>query len=133
MPDNLSDKQLKLGYWWVLHRAVLHRVAVVVIAAIALSFCGYALWQFTDWLTSRQAEEEALRQLVRIPPSEFRKSPPKGGGGLSFTADSKITRNCANVGCDLEATNRCAKCKSVYYCGRKCQVEHYANHRYECK
>ncbi len=76
MSDNLTDKQLKLGYWWILHRATFHRLAVVIIGVIALSFCGYALWQLTDWLTSRQAEEDALRQLVsqNINVDDYRRS-----------------------------------------------------------
>ncbi len=64
MPDNLTDKQLKWGYWWVLHRAAVHRLVVVFLVITSLVLCGYALWQLTDWLTNRKAEEEALRQLV---------------------------------------------------------------------
>lgn len=64
MPDNLTDKQLKWGYWWVLHRAALHRLVVAFLIITSLTLCGYALWQVTDWLTNRKAEEEALKQLV---------------------------------------------------------------------
>lgn len=64
MLDNITDRQLKWGYWWVLHRAMLHRLTVIVLSLVSFVFCGYALWQVTDWLANRQAEEEALRQLV---------------------------------------------------------------------
>ncbi|MBI5466141.1 MAG: hypothetical protein HY974_02550 [Candidatus Kerfeldbacteria bacterium] len=63
MPD-FSDKELKYGYWYFLHRGAIRRgfivAAVLVIALIWL----YASWQFVDWLSSRQAEEESMRLLV---------------------------------------------------------------------
>ena len=64
MSDELSDRQLKWGYWWVRHRAAVRRAVEVVLSLIALVLCGYALWQVTDWLANRQAEEEALAQIV---------------------------------------------------------------------
>ncbi|KKS93210.1 MAG: hypothetical protein UV69_C0011G0012 [Parcubacteria group bacterium GW2011_GWE2_43_12] len=76
MLDNISDKQLKWGYWWVLHRAAMHRLVVVILSLFAFVFCGYALWQITDWLANRQAEEEAMRQLVNqnINTEEYRRT-----------------------------------------------------------
>lgn len=39
---------------------------------------------------------------------------------------------CAN--CSLEATKRCSRCKSVWYCSKECQVKHYKEtHKYICK
>ena len=39
---------------------------------------------------------------------------------------------CAN--CLKTATQRCSRCKAVWYCGRECQVEHYKKeHKLHCK
>lgn len=62
--NQLSDKELKWGYWWVLHRNFVRRFVEVFLGIISLLLCGYALWQVTDWLANRQAEEEVLRRLV---------------------------------------------------------------------
>lgn len=62
--DNLTDKQLKWGYWWVLHRSAVKRTIIIFLSVICLGLVVYVSWQLVDWLTSRQAEEEALRQLV---------------------------------------------------------------------
>ncbi|MDP3986078.1 MAG: hypothetical protein U1C53_01515 [Candidatus Veblenbacteria bacterium] len=64
MPDGISDKQLKWGYWWVLHRELVRHIVEVGLGIVALALCGYALWQVTDWLANRRAEEDALRQIV---------------------------------------------------------------------
>src|SRR3989338_148137 len=64
MSDELSDRQLKWGYWWVRHRGAVRRAGGGGFSLIALVLCGYALWQVTDWLANRQAEEEALAQIV---------------------------------------------------------------------
>jgi len=67
MSDNLhelSDKELKWGYWWVLHRVAIRHAVEVVLGLVALILCGFSLWQLTDWLTNRRAEEEAITQIV---------------------------------------------------------------------
>lgn len=33
----------------------------------------------------------------------------------------------------LQATKRCARCVSVYYCGQTCQAAHWKRHKIECK
>lgn len=45
----------------------------------------------------------------------------------------KDMHKCANAGCDNQATQRCAKCKLVYYCSKNCQEEHWAIHKSLCK
>lgn len=79
MPTNfneLSDKQLKWGYWWVLHRNGVRHLVEAFFGLLALLLCGYALWQVTDWLANRQAEEEAFRQMVnsRINTESYRQT-----------------------------------------------------------
>jgi hypothetical protein len=47
-----------------------------------------------------------------------------------------IERNCAACGVwDRTGKNhlRCAGCKLVYYCGKECQVAHWAAHKVDCK
>lgn len=61
----LSDKDLSRGYWFVTHRAFLIRILEVVIGIVAFVTLLYSAWQTVDWLTSRKAEEEALRTLVQ--------------------------------------------------------------------
>jgi len=34
--------------------------------------------------------------------------------------------------CHTETTNRCSKCKKVYFCSRKCQVKQYKMHKQVC-
>jgi len=40
---------------------------------------------------------------------------------------------CANCGMDIEKAMRCSKCKSVVYCGQKCQRENWKAHKPLCK
>ena len=35
--------------------------------------------------------------------------------------------------CGQNGSFRCGKCKSVYYCGRKCQTEHFKTHKHNCR
>jgi hypothetical protein len=40
---------------------------------------------------------------------------------------------CGNMNCPVSATMLCAKCKTVYYCSRECQLEGWKNHKTVCK
>lgn len=64
MDDQLSNEELKWGYWYFLHRAVLHRIAAAALAVVGFSLLAYSGWQVVDWLANRKAEEESLRLLV---------------------------------------------------------------------
>jgi hypothetical protein len=48
--------------------------------------------------------------------------------GITYLDDDPI---CAK--CRAPATNRCSKCKSEWYCSRKCQVEDWSVHKQICK
>ena len=50
----------------------------------------------------------------------------------SSPASSSTSANSCNV-CDKPSTNKCARCKQVYYCGRDHQVSDHRNHREYCK
>jgi hypothetical protein len=44
-----------------------------------------------------------------------------------------VDDQCGNEECDEEPTMRCAKCKSVEYCGRECQSKHWKKeHKVRC-
>ena len=38
--------------------------------------------------------------------------------------------HCEN--CKKDATKRCSKCKSVWYCSRECQVQNWKDHKATC-
>ncbi|CAE6467097.1 unnamed protein product [Rhizoctonia solani] len=54
---------------------------------------------------------------------------------LKSTRDHLLSRAdcCGNEGCAEEPTTRCARCRSVQYCGKKCQTKHWKNgHKVRC-
>ncbi len=63
MPD-LSNNQLKLGYWYFLHRDFLRHTGYAVAFGMVTIIWAFAGWKFVDWYSSRQAEEESLKLLV---------------------------------------------------------------------
>lgn len=60
----ISDKELKLGYWFLLHRGTVKRVIWIICIVMIAAIWIYSGWQWIDWLTSRQAEETAIRQMI---------------------------------------------------------------------
>lgn len=43
-------------------------------------------------------------------------------------------RNKACFNCDLpDCSNKCSACKKVYYCSKKCQTDHWKEHKEICK
>jgi hypothetical protein len=45
----------------------------------------------------------------------------------------KSEKKCYNDDCDKPGTAHCSRCKSVWYCGRECQAEHYkGRHKKDC-
>jgi hypothetical protein len=63
MPE-LSDKELKFGYWFLLHRETAKRALWIIIITAVAAVWIYSGWQWIDWLTSRKAEEAALQQMI---------------------------------------------------------------------
>jgi len=41
------------------------------------------------------------------------------------------TPNC--VICNKNGTNRCARCKKIYYCSRECQIKDWSKHKLNCQ
>ncbi len=62
--DELTDKDLARGYWFITHRERIRYGIISVVGIFLLGVIVYAGWQFMDWLSSRTAEEESLRLLV---------------------------------------------------------------------
>ncbi|MFA4819087.1 MAG: hypothetical protein WC621_04555 [Patescibacteria group bacterium] len=62
--DELSDKDLSRGYWFLLHRHQLNNAAISFVGIIALGLVLYSGWQFMNYLANQRAEEESIRLLV---------------------------------------------------------------------
>ncbi|MCL7026115.1 hypothetical protein MKW94_003246, partial [Papaver nudicaule] len=46
---------------------------------------------------------------------------------------TRTVRDCCSV-CGNPANSRCSRCKSIRYCSRDCQIQHWrAGHKLECK
>jgi ubiquitin carboxyl-terminal hydrolase 36/42 len=74
-------------------------------------------------------EEEARKQKA----DEFivRETQDDLGGNIGKNVQFSPKRIC--VVCQRPRKKRCSKCKSVYYCSRECQVQHWhEGHKYEC-
>lgn len=85
-------------------------------------------------------DNRAIRELYRLknlPHAPFRKpahtAKDKPTQYILFTGDPIDSRIC--VGCGVsEAIQQCSRCKTVAYCGKECQKEHWVNggHREVC-
>jgi len=63
------------------------------------------------------------------------KQKQRGPVVIDLTGDDPIFLNCSVCNASSEDTtefNRCSKCKSVYYCSRKCQVSDWNKHKKLC-
>ena len=55
-------------------------------------------------------------------------------GSMAMTkSDAEQTKQCASCGKAGDALKRCTACKSVWYCGVSCQIDHRKAHKKECK
>ena len=43
-----------------------------------------------------------------------------------------LRQTCSHNGCNKSATKSCAKCRSVFYCSRDCQKNHFKIHKRDC-
>lgn len=64
MPEHLSDKELKWGYWFFLHREKIKQTALIVGIALTAGIWIYGGWQWVDWFSSRKADQEMLRLMA---------------------------------------------------------------------
>jgi hypothetical protein len=64
----ITEKQLKWGYWWVTHKLQLKALLTIFIGIIAFSLLGYAVYGFADWFFgSGVAERAAIAQMANQP------------------------------------------------------------------
>lgn len=40
---------------------------------------------------------------------------------------------CQKTDSDTEKMYQCSKCKSVYYCSKECQIQHWKKHKKQCQ
>lgn len=62
--SDLSDQELKFGYWYVVHREQFKRALYILVGGIGIILVAYSGWQWIEIISSQQAEEESLRILV---------------------------------------------------------------------
>lgn len=62
--DGLSDRQLKISYWYITHKLSLRRLLAVVLSLAIFLLLFYTVWQLTFYLINYQASQERLNQLV---------------------------------------------------------------------
>lgn len=61
----MTEDQLKWGYWWVSHKVQIKKSGTVALAIAAFSLVGYAAYGFIDWFfLSGVAERNAAAQLT---------------------------------------------------------------------
>ncbi len=63
MPE-LSDRELRWGYWYFLHRQALRRAVVIAIVLLTCAVWVYGGWQAVEWFSSQRADQEAMHLLV---------------------------------------------------------------------
>lgn len=72
-PQNLSEQQLRFGYWFVIHKLLLRKLLIVFLIVVDAALVGFALYGFIDYaFISGPRERAALAGLAR--------------GGLDFHA-----------------------------------------------
>jgi len=57
--NELSEKQLKWGYWWVQNKIMVRKVFTVVLGVIGFSLFAYGAWGFADWFLGSGVRERA--------------------------------------------------------------------------
>ena len=60
--------------------------------------------------------------------SEFQETPPGDAERRTMTVNHET--GCAH--CGAAAFQRCSRCKTLKYCSRACQVNHWPNHKHDC-
>lgn len=64
----ITEKQLKWGYWWVTHKLQLKALLTIALGVVAFSLLGYAVYGFADWFFgSGVSERAAIGQMASQP------------------------------------------------------------------
>ncbi len=65
-PDNLTEPELKFGYWFVTHKLKLRRILIIKLAVFSVSLYIYSLYYIIDYFfISGVGERAALVELSR--------------------------------------------------------------------
>ena len=62
-PFEISNQELKVGYWYVTNRGKIKNIIVTALAVITVGIWIYAGWQAVAWFNGRRAEAELLNRL----------------------------------------------------------------------
>jgi len=62
-PFEISNQELKVGYWYVTNRAKIKSIVIGVLIVITVGIWIYTSWQAVIWFSGRKAEEELLNRL----------------------------------------------------------------------
>lgn len=57
--EQLTEQELKAGYWWVTHRARVKRAAVIFLIVLDAALVGYGAYGWLDWAFLSGARERA--------------------------------------------------------------------------
>jgi hypothetical protein len=95
VPEDLSEKQLKWGYWFVTHKVLLRRILIVSLIALSaglLGFSGYGL--VSDILNASERErmmkELAANQLNRATTESAAPRPLSSGNVQALPSSGKF-------------------------------------------
>lgn len=89
-PQNtMSEETLTRAVWWVEHKLLIRRIATALLGAVALSFLGYGLYGFGDWMFGSGVRER--QELAQLPvdltnAAELRQSHAPEDLGIEDTA-----------------------------------------------
>jgi len=62
--NELSEKQLKAGYWWVENKIMVKKVFAVVLGIMGFMLFAYGAWGFADWFIGSGVNERAGTALL---------------------------------------------------------------------
>lgn len=64
LPENLTERELKFGYWFITHKAKLRRILITALAGFSAILLLYSFYHIVDYLfISGVAERRALEEL----------------------------------------------------------------------
>lgn len=70
--EQMTEKELKWGYWWVTHKIQVRKAFIVFMIILDAFLVGYAGWGYLDWFFGSGVRERAIMATLTVPwiPSE---------------------------------------------------------------
>ncbi|MFH1291781.1 MAG: hypothetical protein ABIH87_01105 [bacterium] len=62
--NELTEKQLKLGYWWITNKLLVKKILTMLLGAVGFSLLAYGAWGFADWFIGSGVSERAGTALL---------------------------------------------------------------------